>query len=85
MKKEDVGVVVWDFKGEKGNWHGDEKNPTFGKQMCAELHRDNEREMDCDLQAQQVSPTTPHPYSLQVSQMIALFQEPGLFLNSSRS
>lgn len=61
MKKEDVGVVVWDFKGEKGNWHGDEKNPTFGKQMCAELHRDNEREMDSDLQAQQVSPHHTSP------------------------
>lgn len=41
--KKDVGVVVWDFKEEKANWHGDGKNPTFGKQMCAELHRDNER------------------------------------------
>lgn len=29
MKKEDVGVVVWDFKGEKGNWHGDEKKPNI--------------------------------------------------------
>lgn len=44
MKREDVGVVVWDFKGEKDNWHGDEKNQTFGKQMCAELYRDNETE-----------------------------------------
>ena len=34
-KKEDVGVVVWDFKREKGNWHGDEKNQIFGKQMFA--------------------------------------------------
>lgn len=35
-----LGVVVWDFKGEEGNLHGDGK-ANFGKQMFASSGRDN--------------------------------------------
>lgn len=80
--KEDVGVVVWDFTGEEGNSHGDGK-PMFGKRFLA-MQRQGDKEWIWFL-GPTVSPTTPSPCSLQMSLMIALFQEQAPYLNSFRA
>lgn len=56
----------------------------LGKQMTAESFRDDETQYSLISRSYWVSPTIHRPYSLQIYQVLALFQEQVLYLNSLR-
>ena len=76
-----LGVMAWDFKGEEGNSHGDEKAKFGKKKKNVFWARETMGiRMDSDLR---VFPIMPRPHSLQTSLVMALFQGQVLYLHSS--
>ena len=75
-----LGVGVWDLKGEEGSGHGDGK-----ANVCWARQRQWDTETMGHASSLRVSPTTPRPYSFQISLMIAIFLKQAHYLNFSGS
>ena len=73
-------MMAWDFKGEEGNSHGDEKQILVKKKNVFWARETMGIRMDSDLR---VFPIMPRPHSLQTSLVMALFQGQVLYLHSS--